>query len=201
MLYRQQRHAKPRVLDLQRDQQRRDQEPERQHYVEPLILELHIEQRRLTLHRQRQFLVAKPLEHVEGGQWIGEHRQREIMPAQSESRVADDRARNGPDHGAEGDRDPRRQVEVKQAERNRVGAQTPERRVAEREVAAVAAQQVPGERQYRPQQDLGQDQLMIGAVQDHEGQHQDGDRKGQDRPTLPVGFGPGSHDRLLMSAR
>ena len=162
---------------------------------------MHVEKRRLALHRQRQFLVAEPLEHVERRQRVGEHRQREIVAAQAEGRIADDRPGDGADERSKRNRDPRGQVEIQHAQRDRVGAETPKTGMAKREVPAVTAQQVPAERQHRPEQHLGQHQLVIRTLQDDERQHQNGEGKAEDRPALAARFRAGSHDRLLMSAR
>ena len=98
LLDRGQRHAEPRILDPQRDQQRNHQQRQRQHDIDAPVGELHVQGRRLALHRQRQLLIAEPLEHVEDRQRIGEHRQREIMAAQAEGRIADQRPGGGADH-------------------------------------------------------------------------------------------------------
>ena len=71
---------------------RDDQHRERDADVDAVVGELHVGGRRLALHRQRHLLVAEPLEDVEQRERIGEHREREVVPAQPERRIADQHA-------------------------------------------------------------------------------------------------------------
>ena len=90
------------------------------------------------------------------------------MTAQAECRIADDGAGGGADQRAERDRDPRAQVEIHHAERDRVGAQPPKSGMAEGEIATVSTENVPGQRQHCPEQHLGQHELVIGAFEKDE---------------------------------
>src|SRR5712671_2393997 len=160
------------------------------------ICELHVKDRRITLHRQGHLLVPQPLKDVERRQRISEHGEREVMPAQPERRIADERRGDDAHHRAQRDADPWGQVEIKHAERYRVGAETPEGGMSKGEITAVAAENVPGERQHRPQQDLSQNQLVIGACYEERHRH---DREGEarNRPELMFGRSAGSHVRSL----
>ena len=101
--------------------------PHGDHGVEARIGELQIRRRVLPVHRQRDFLEAEILQQVEDRQRIGEHRQREIVPAQAEGRRADDDRGDRAHDRAERDAEPRRQVPVHQRQRHGIGADAEER--------------------------------------------------------------------------
>ncbi len=61
-------------------------------HVGAAVVELQVARRMLAHHRQRDLLIAQPLEDVEHGQRIGEHRQREVMAAQPERGQPDEDA-------------------------------------------------------------------------------------------------------------
>ena len=138
LLDREQRAPEARALDVHRHDHAGHHGDHRDHHVVALIGELHKGDRILALHRQRDFLITEPLEHVEHGERVGEHRQREVMPAQAECRDADQHARDHADHDAERNAEPRRDAELHERNRHRVGAEAEERGVAERDQAAVA---------------------------------------------------------------
>ena len=143
LLDRQQRHAEPRSLDGAGDEHDSEQHGERDQGVEPRIGKLHIGERRVALDRQRQLLVAEPLEHVEHRQRVGQHRQREVVAAQAERRKTDQEAGHPADHGRDRDQQPWREIEVELAERRRVGAEPEEGGVAKGYQTGVAGQDVP----------------------------------------------------------
>ena len=126
---------------VQRDEHRDDQQHERDHDVDAVVRELHVRGRRLALHRQRHLLVAEPLEDVEQRERVGEHREREVVAAQPERRIADEQRRRRrrpacpsgmPNQGVTSS--------FTQEQRHRVRAEPEERRVAERDQARVAAE-------------------------------------------------------------
>ena len=138
----------------------------------------------VALHRQRDLLVAEPLEHVEQRQRVGEHataRSSGRAGERSESRSTS--AGQRADHHAQRDTEPRRQVEVHQQQRHGVGAQPEERRMAERHQAGVAAQDIPGQSHHRPDRHQREHQLVVlvrherRADRIHEREHDDRDER------------------------
>src|SRR5262245_54780884 len=110
------------------------------------------------------------------------------MAPQAKGRVADYSAGDRADDRAEWDAEPWRQIEMDHPEGHGIGAEPPERSMPEREIAAVAAQNIPGQRQYRPQQNLSKNQLIIRALNNERDQQKD-DRDRQDRPALSASWG------------
>ena len=159
---RHQRHAEARAFDQAGQHHRADHQGQREPDVDAMILELHVGEGMLALHRQRQFLVTQPLEHVEQRKRIGQHGEREIMAAQAERRHADDQARESADDGGTGNADPGRQAPVNLRQRDEIGAQAEERGMAEGHEAAVSAQQVPREAHHRPHRHDREDQQIVG---------------------------------------
>ena len=169
---------------MQRDDHAGDHDDHRDHHVGALIGELHVRDRILALHRQRNFLIAQPFEHVEHGERIGEHRQCEVMAAQAERRDADEHARNYADENAKRNAKPRRDAELYERDRHRVGAEPEERRVAKRDHAAVAGQHVPAEAHRGPDQHQRHYELVVG-ISHHEADREIDDREDRDRRVLP----------------
>src|SRR5215831_35903 len=83
------------------------------------------------------------------------------MSAQAERRIADDHAGDHADHHSDRDADPGRDVELHQEQRHRVRAEAEERRMAERDEARVAAEDIPGKAHDRPDQHERQHQLVV----------------------------------------
>ena len=78
-----QRPAEARALDVQRHDHADNRQRQRQRDIHTLVVELGVKRGRLAHHRQGHFLVAQPLEHVEHGQGVGQHGQREVVAAQT----------------------------------------------------------------------------------------------------------------------
>ena len=108
-----------------------------------MIAKLHIGDRIVALDRQRHFLKAEPFEHVENGERVCEHRQREVVALQAEGRKADQQTGEAAEHGCNRDHDPWRQIEIDLAERDGIGADPEESRVTERDQSGVSTEQVP----------------------------------------------------------
>ncbi len=195
-----QRHAEARALDMQRHDHADDHHDECDRHVHTLIGELGVECGRFPHHRQRHLLIAQPLEHVEHGQGVGQHRQREVVAAQPKGRHADDDAGEHAHEHAERNADPRRNAKLHECDRHRIAAEPEERGMAERDHAAVAAQHVPAEPHGRPQQHQGHDQLVVG-IADEKAQKQIDRGEGSDGEIVlaqrgaPVGYHVRSHTR------
>ena len=115
------------------------------------------------------------------------------MPAQPEGREADEDARRHPDRHPDRDADPRRDAEMDEQQHHGVGAQPEERRVAEGDEAAVAAQHVPGEPHHRPDGDEREEQRVVRVL--HE-QGEDEVERGEgrdDEHRLPAPAQVGKH--------
>ncbi len=135
---------------MQRDDHAHDRQRERDHRVNAAIVELGVKRRIDAHHRQRDLLIAQPLEHVEHGERIGEHRECEVVAAQAKRRQADDDAGEHADDDSERDPEPGRDAEFHERDRHRIAAEPEEHSLPERDHAAVAAQHVPGEPHDRP---------------------------------------------------
>ncbi len=183
LLDREQREAEARALDVQRDDHADHHQHHGDQHVGALIVELHVGGGVLALHRQRDFLIAEPFEHVEHRERVGEHREREVVPAQAEGRNADQHAGDHADHGAERHADPRRDAELHERDGDGVGAEPEERRMAERDQPAVAGQHVPAEPHRGPDQHQRHHQLVIGIAHE-EADREEHDREGRDRRVL-----------------
>ena len=81
------RQAEARVLHQHADDHAADQQADRDQRVDARIGELQERRRVFPVHRHRDFLKAEILQEVEDRQRVGEHRQREVMPAQAEGRA------------------------------------------------------------------------------------------------------------------
>ena len=101
-----QRHAEARSFDAERHQHASDREREREYHVDALIGELRVHRGLLAHHRQRHFLVAEPLEHVEHGERVREHGKREVVAAQPKSAEPDHDAGEHADDDAERNAEP-----------------------------------------------------------------------------------------------
>src|SRR5208283_4814461 len=72
----------------------------------------------------------------------------------------------------------------------------PKRGVPEREIAAVAAEDIPSKRQHCPEQDLGQDELVVGILDDQR-DGKNGQGNARYRPALTARGRGRSHVRSL----
>ena len=121
LLDREQRHAEARPFDRPCQQDGAEHHRQRQQRVDAVIGKLHIGDRIVALDRQRDFLKAEPFEHVEDGERVGEHGQREVVPLQPEGRKADQQSGDAAEDGCDGDHDPWRQIEIDLAEHDGIG--------------------------------------------------------------------------------
>jgi hypothetical protein len=158
------RHAEARSFDAKRHQHAADHEREREHHVDALIGELRVHRGLLAHHRQGHFLVAEPLEHVERGERVRQHGEREVVAAQPKSAEPDHDPRQHADDHAERNAEPGREAVFHEHDRHRVAAEPEEHRMAEGDQAAVPAQHVPREAHGGPQQHQRHDELVIGIA-------------------------------------
>lgn len=132
--------------------------------MDSVVGKLHVGDRRFALHRQGDFLVSQPFEHIQQCQGISQHRQRKIMAAQTKGRNADQQSGDGADDARAGDADPWREPPMELRQRDEIGTQTEECGMSEGYEAAIAAQDIPGQAHHRPDRHDGQDQLVIGMI-------------------------------------
>src|SRR6478736_2872780 len=105
-----------------------------------MVFELHVGERAGALHRQSEFLISQPLEHVQQRERISEHREREVVTAQAKSRHAYKEASECAYEARTGNTEPWRQAPFDLSQRNEISPQAEEGCMAERYETAVAAQ-------------------------------------------------------------
>ena len=161
LLDREHRQAEPRTLHQQRDQKHRRHERHTDQCVDPGIGKLHELERLIAMHRKRQFLPTHPVENEDEQQGVGQHRQRKIMAAQTESDRSDHQAGEASDEGSGRQPDPGRNAEFDRQQCDGEGAHSKKRRVAKGNQPRVAAEQVPGERKGGPDRNGAEDELVV----------------------------------------
>ena len=121
---------------------------------------------------------------------LGDHdgRDREVVSGEPEQLVAEGEREHRRDHAADQHAEDRQDVEPREEERRRVGADAEIERVAERDLAAIAAEDVPALRQGRVEERQDDDVLRVD-VRDDERQagDEDGEARGRDQLAPPPG--------------
>jgi hypothetical protein len=183
------------LLDGTRQHERRRHHAEGEEIVGARIVELHEQRGMLALHGHGDFLVAEKLHHDTQDERVRQRGEAEVDAGEAERRQPDDdrghhRQRHAGEHA-----DPRRELELDLEERGRVGADAEEGLVAERHLAAVAADDVPGQAHRGPDEDQRQHAVVVLLREPERQQQAGGDDPGDHEP---VSSG-GSH--LLVRVR
>ena len=159
-----QSHAEAGALNPAGEQGHDEEHHKRDHHIGAVIVELHVGPGVLALERKRDLLVTEPFEHVEHRKGIGEHRQGEVVPAQAEGREPDDEPGSRADERRQRQREPGGHVKLVGEKYRRVGAETEEGSMAERNEPGHAAEHVPGQAEAGPDQHKREHQLVIGVL-------------------------------------
>ncbi|MNE64571.1 hypothetical protein D3C80_1599900 [compost metagenome] len=106
---------------------------------------------------------TEPLENIHQRQWIGEHAESKVMPAQLERREANEDTRNGADCARHEEHQPWRQSPVNLRKHRCKGANAEKAGMAERYESGITAEDVPAQTENGPDQHQGQDQLIVGV--------------------------------------
>ena len=98
----------------------------------------------------------------------------EVMPAQAEAGIAERHRDDGGDHAAAEHAEPRQHAEFREQDRGGIGAEPEIERVAERDLPAIAGEDVPALRQRGVHQRQHHDVLDVDVLDEQ--RHQGGDR-------------------------
>ena len=133
-----------------REHERGGERAQGEHVVGAGIAELHERDGTGAHHRDRDFLVAQEVHQDPQDQRIGEGGEREVDAGQSERREPDEDGGHHRGQHADDEADPGREAEGDDEQHRHVGAHAEEGLMAERGLARVAADDVPGQSHRRP---------------------------------------------------